>query len=96
MDLCCLQETRWRSAFARMIEGKDLRYKIFWVGNEKCRGGVGIFLFEEWIEKVFDINKVSDRIVMIKVAIYNKITTLLSCYASQVGLDNIIKDIFYD
>ena len=79
-----------------MIEGKDLRYKIFWVGNEKGRGGVGIFLFEEWIEKVFDINKVSDRIVMIKVAICNKITTLLSCYASQVGLDNIIKDTFYD
>ena len=43
-----------------MIEGKDSHYKIFWVGNEKGRGGVGILLLEEWIEKVFDINMVLD------------------------------------
>ena len=32
---------------------------------------------------------------MIKLAIDNKIIMVL-CYAPQVGLDNIIKDIFYD
>ena len=67
-----------------MIEGKDLRYKIFWVGNEKGGGGVGILFSEEWIEKVSDINRVSDRIVMIKLAIDNKIIMVLSCYAPQV------------
>ena len=51
---------------------------------------------EEWIEKLFDINRVSDRIVMIKLAIDNKIIMVLSCYAPQVGLDDIIKDTFYD
>ena len=34
--------------------------------------------------------------MMIKPAIDNKIVTVLSCYASQVGLDNITKDTFYD
>ena len=95
MDLCCLQEIRWRGASACMIEGKGSRYKIFWVGNEKVTGGVGIPFSEEWIEKIFDINWVSDRIMMIKLATDNKIT-VLSCYAPQVGLDNIIKDTFYD
>ena len=33
---------------------------------------------------------------MIKLAIDNRIITVLSCYAPQVGLDNIIKDTFYD
>ena len=33
---------------------------------------------------------------MIKFAIDNNIITLLSCYAAQVGLDNIVKDAFYD
>ena len=79
-----------------MIEGKDSHYKIFWVGNEKGRGGVGILLLEEWIEKVFDINMVLDHIMMIKCAIDNKMITVLSCYAPQVGLDDIIKDTFYD
>ena len=80
VDLCCLQEIRWRGASAHMIEGKDSRYKIFWVGNEKGGGGVGILLLEEWIEKVFDINRVSDRIVMIKLAT-DKIIMVLSSYA---------------
>ena len=80
----------------KLIEGKDSCYKIFWVGNEKGTGGYGILLSEEWIEKVFDINRVSDRIMIIKLAIDNKIITVLSCYVSQVGLGNIIKDTSYD
>ena len=42
IDICCLQETRWRGASARMIEGKDSRYKLFWVGNKTGTGGVGV------------------------------------------------------
>ena len=41
-------------------------------------------------------NRVSDRTIMIKLDIDNKIITVLSCYAPQVSLENIIKDIFYD
>ena len=66
------------------------------IGNKKGTGGVGILLSAEQVEKVFDINRVSDCIIMIKLAIGNKIITVLSCYAPQVGLDNIIKDTFYD
>ena len=67
-------------------------YKILWVGNEIGTGGVGILLSEEWIENIFNINRVSDRI---KLAIDNKIIMVL-CHASQAGLDNIIKDTFHD
>ena len=79
-----------------MIEGKDSRYKLFWVGNKNGTEGVGVLLSEEWIEKVYDINRVSDRIMLIKLSIDKKIITVLSCYAPQVGLDNIVKDNFYD
>ena len=48
VDLCCLQKMRRRGASPRMIEGKDSRYKISWVGNEKGGGGVAILLSEEW------------------------------------------------
>ena len=35
VDICGLQEVRWRSASARVVEGKDSRYKMFRVGNDK-------------------------------------------------------------
>ena len=72
-----------------MIEGKDSCYKIFWVGNENNRGCVDILLLEEWIEKVFGINSVLDCIAMIKLAIHNKIITVLSCYAPDLILSKI-------
>ena len=41
VDLCCVQEVRWRGASARHITGKDSRYKFFWVGNNQGTNGVG-------------------------------------------------------
>ena len=55
IDICCVQETRWRGASARLIEGKNSRCKFFWVGNDKGTGGVGILVAEKWIDKIFDI-----------------------------------------
>ena len=48
--LCCIQECRWRGASTRMIEGKDSRYKCFWIGNKLGAGGVGVLLAEKWIK----------------------------------------------
>ena len=90
----CPEEV-WASVVFRKSDGVvhlHIFYKILWVGNDIGTGGVGILLSEEWIENIFDINRVSDRI---KLAIDNKIIMVL-CHASQVGLDNIIKDIFHD
>ena len=52
VNLCWLQEVRQRGASARMIVGKDSRYKVFWTGSENGNGGVAILLTEEWVEKV--------------------------------------------
>ena len=96
IDLCCLQEVRWRGASARMINGKDSRYKLFWVGNKEGTAGVGVLLAETWVEKVFDIKRVSDRLMLIKIIVGETIVTVLSAYAPQVGLDDAAKDAFYD
>ena len=31
--MCCTQEIRWRGASARLITGKNIEYKMYWVGN---------------------------------------------------------------
>ena len=41
---CGLQEVIWRVASARLVEAKDSRYKIFWGGDSKGMGGVGILV----------------------------------------------------
>ena len=62
VDLCCVQEVRWRGASAIHITGKDSRYKFFWVGNNQGTSGVGVLLAEKWVDKVYDIKRVSARI----------------------------------
>ena len=96
IDLCCLQEVRWRGASARHITGKDSRYKFFWVGNNQGTSGVGVLLAEKWVDKVYDIKRVSDRIMLIKLLVGEAVLTVLSVYAPQTGLEESTKDAFYD
>ena len=37
------------------IKGKDTRYKLYWPGNDSDTVGVGVFVAEEWIEKIFEV-----------------------------------------
>ena len=61
VEICSLQEVRWRDASARLVKGKDSRYKMFWVGNDKGMGGIEILLAEKWVKAIFDIKHVSDK-----------------------------------
>ena len=55
VDLCCVQETRYCGGHCCIIKDKDSRYKLFWSGNSKGTAGVGVFVVEKWIEKVFEV-----------------------------------------
>ena len=79
-----------------MSDGKGAQYKFFWIGNVQGTNGVGVFLAEDLIDKIYDIKCVSDRIVLIKLLICDEILTILSVYAPQTGLDNSINDSRYD
>ena len=91
-----MQEVRWRGASARHITGKDSRYKFFWVGNNQGTSGIGVLLAEKWVDKVYDIKRVSDRIMLIKLLVGEAVLTVLSVYAPQTGLEESTKDAFYD
>ena len=41
VDVCCLQEVRWRGQGARFLGAKGRRYKLWWSGNSEGAGGVG-------------------------------------------------------
>ena len=100
VDLCGLQETRWRGGTmgnqARWLSGKDSRMKLFWCGNARGLGGVGVLLAEKWADKVFKIERVSDSLLVLKLIIGRQIFTFISLYVPQKGTAVSIRDAFYD
>ena len=91
VDLCCLQETSWKREGVKQIVAKIL----FWSGNDKVTGGVGILLAEEWWENVFEVVRVSDRIILIRVTIGKTVFVFVCVYAPQANLSDFEKDRFY-
>ena len=77
----------------KQIVGKDSRFKLFWSGNDKGTGGVGVLLVEEWLEKVFEVVRISDRIILIRMTISK--TVFVCVYAPQANLSKFEKDRFY-
>ena len=76
-DLCCVQEARWRGASARLIAGKDSKYKFFWVGNDHDTSGVDVLLAKKFVDKVYDIKRVSVRIILTKLLVKDAVLTVL-------------------
>ena len=44
VEMCCVQEIRWRGSSARLITGKNIEYKMYWVGNNLGLGGARILV----------------------------------------------------
>ena len=94
IDLCCVQEVWFIGASARLITGKGS--KFFWVGNDHGTSGAGVLLAEKWVDKVYDIKQVSDRIILIKLLEEDAVLMVLSVYALQTRLEQSPKHAFYD
>ena len=96
VDISCIQETGFRGKSVRLISRNASEYKLFWIGNAKSSGGVGIFLAKKGLDKVIDISRVCDRMVVFKVLTQGIIISVMSVYAPQFGLDGRQKDDLYD
>ena len=91
LDFCCLQETGWKGEGARKLG----RYKFFWMGREEGYHGVGVLVAEEWIEKVLDVKRWSERIMVLRVVVGRSVGNLISVYAPQTGRSKEEKEEFF-
>jgi hypothetical protein len=85
LDFCCLQETRWKGGSARMLEGGEGRYKFFWIGCSEGVSGVGILVAEKWADKVIEVRRICERVIVLRVIVGKAVLNLVSAYAPQVG-----------
>ena len=63
IDICCLQEARWREQGARFVGDKGKRYKLKWSRNYDSIRGVGILVKDELCVKVVEVQRKSDRVM---------------------------------
>ena len=99
VDICYLLNRRFRGKSVRIISGRAGQYKLLWIRNGKGLRGVGISLAKKWVDKVINISRVSDRMIVNKVLIQRIIISLtsdLTVYIPQSGLDDGQKDDFCD
>ncbi|ESN90789.1 hypothetical protein HELRODRAFT_182616 [Helobdella robusta] len=59
IDICCLQETRWKSNGVCHINSDKEKYKLFWNGQKTAKNGVGIFVREPLAQEVLDIKRIN-------------------------------------
>ena len=100
VDICGVQEHGDKGSLepnqVRILTGKDCKYKFFFCAQQSGHGGAGILLAESWADKVIEVQRVSDRILLLKLIIGKAVFTFLSVYAPQVNLPAAEKEHFYD
>ena len=96
VDVCCLQEVRWKGQGARFLGSEGRRFKLWWSGNEMGSGGVGILVKEEISGSVVEVRRRSDRVMSIVLIIGKELIRVLCAYGPQSGRPEPEKDCFYD
>ena len=96
VDVCCLQEVRWRGEGARFIGVKGRRYKLWWCGNDDKTGGVGILIKEELCEKVVEVKRRCGRVMGIGLIFGEEVVRVICAYAPQSGKPDSEKEVFYE
>ncbi|ESN97836.1 hypothetical protein HELRODRAFT_177471 [Helobdella robusta] len=66
IDICCLQETRWKSNGVCHINSNNVKYKLFWNGKKTAKNGVRIFVKEPLAQEVLDIKRINSCLMWIK------------------------------
>ncbi|ESO05995.1 hypothetical protein HELRODRAFT_160100 [Helobdella robusta] len=61
IDICCLQETRWKSNGVCHVNSDKEKYKLFWNGQKTAKNGVGIFVRKLLAQEVLDIKRINSH-----------------------------------
>ncbi|ESN93221.1 hypothetical protein HELRODRAFT_152636, partial [Helobdella robusta] len=95
IDICCLQETLWKSNGVFHTNSDKEKYKLFWNGQKTAKNGVEIFVKIPLAQEVLDIKKINSRLMWIKICLEKQTMTIFSAYAPQTGESEEMKNDFW-
>ena len=96
VDVCCIQEVRWKGQGARFVGTLVRRYKLWWSGNDAGFGEVGILVKEEISGNVVEVRRKSDRVMAIVLTLGREVMRVICAYWPQSGRPDAEKVHFYD
>ena len=96
MDVCGLQEVRWKNERTPFLGVFGRRYKLWWSGNSSGIKKVRILVKEELCEKVVDVRRKSDRVMVVVLACGEQVIRVILAYGPQAERPIEEKRRFYD
>ncbi|CAH0719180.1 unnamed protein product, partial [Brenthis ino] len=94
VNICCLQETKWKGSKSRDL---GLGYKLVYYGTMNNQNGIGIVLDKDLKNRIINIDRRTDRLMSIKLALDNQpIVNIISAYAPQAGCSESEKESFWE
>ena len=93
IDILCVQETRWGGSKAREL---GLGYKLIYHGESTKRNGVGVIVSENIKSNVIEVKRVSDRLMIVRLAFGKAVVNVVSAYAPQMGCTDDEKEKFWE
>ena len=95
VGICCIQEVKWRDMCSKILGSLGRRLKLWWSGNEDKIGGVGIIVREDLCMNFVEINRISDRVMVVVNIFCKKVVRIVCTYAPQCGRSMSEKEKFY-
>ena len=96
LDVCCIQEVRYRGVGTMSIGQDTHKYKLWWSGSKDRQNGVGILVKDEIAEDVIEVIRISGRIMNIRMILGKGIVNIFSVYAPQSGRSEEEKQEFWE
>ena len=97
IDILCLQETRWTGGQSK---GKARNLgegcKLYYCGGKRPRNGVRLCLSSYWQDKAIDVQRISERMMTMKLVTPGRNYNIVSAYAPQQGCEQWEKDQFWN
>ncbi|XP_063600304.1 uncharacterized protein LOC134776484 [Penaeus indicus] len=84
VDVLCVQETRRKGEKARVIGGGC---KMWYRGDDGQRNGVGVVVRGDLVDNVVEVERISDRMMTMKLEVNGILINIVCAYAPQVGCD---------
>ena len=78
IDICCIQEVRFRGGGCRYIENNML----WWSGSEESLNGVGVIVEEKLIDESIEVERHGDRIIKLKLVLKRILYNFCICPTS--------------
>ena len=75
---------------------EDTGFKLWYTGTTSGRNGVGILIDRSLKDRVLEVRRQGDRIILIRLVVGDSILNVISDYAPQIGLSKSTKIQFWE